>query len=171
MEGGFDFEEALVDQVVADGHGDATAEGEVVLHLGAAEIDVAIFQADFLVDDGVFGGREGRCLRVVEEEEGVGDELDFAGGHVGIGEAFATLAEDSGDGDDVLGTRGFGLGVGLGGDFLVEHDLRDAGAVAEVEEDEIAVVATAVDPAHEGDGFAGVGAAQVAAQVRALEGA
>ena len=35
---------------------DAAAEGEVVLHLGAAEVDVAIFEADFLVRDGVFGG-------------------------------------------------------------------------------------------------------------------
>ena len=99
----------------------------------------------------------------------MGDELDVAGGHVGIGEAFAAVAEDSGDGDDVLGTGGFGLGVGCGRDFFVEHDLRDAGAIAEVEEDEIAVVAAAIDPAHEGDGLAGVGAAEFAAGVRALE--
>ena len=142
---------------------------EVLLHLGAAEVDVAVLEADFLVGDGVFGGREGRRLRVVEEEEVVGDELDVAGGHVGIGEAFAAVAEDSRDGDDVLGARGFGLGVSFGGDFLVEDDLRDAGAVAEVEEDEVAVVAAAVDPAHEGDGLAGVGAAEFAAGVRALE--
>ncbi len=32
-EGGFDLEEALGDEVVADGHGDAAAQGEVVLHL------------------------------------------------------------------------------------------------------------------------------------------
>ena len=139
------------------------------LHLGAAEVDVAVLEADFLVGDGVFGGREGRCLRIVEEEEGMGDELYVAGGHIGIGEALAAVAEDSGDGDDVLGTRGFGLGVSFGGDFFVEDNLGDAGAVAEVEEDEIAVVAAAVDPPHEGDGLAGVGAAEFAAGVRALE--
>ena len=62
------------------------------------------------------------------------------------------------------------------GGFFVEDDLGDAGAVAEVEEDEIAVVAAAVDPAHERYGFAGVGlvnvtGAQVATHVGALEGA
>ena len=56
-----------------------------------------------------------------------------------------------------------------GGDLLVEDDLGDAGAVAQVEEDEVAVVAAAVDPAHEGDGLAGVGCAEFAAGVRALE--
>ena len=99
----------------------------------------------------------------------MGNERDFAGGHVGIGEAFAAVAEDSGDGDDVLGARGFGLGVGFGGDFLIEDNLGDAGAIAEIEEDEVAVVAAAVDPTHEGDGLAGVGAAEFAAGVRALE--
>ena len=67
---------------------------EVLLHLGAAEVDVAVLEADLFVGDGVFGGREGRGLCVVEEQELVGDELDVAGGHVGIGEAFAALAED-----------------------------------------------------------------------------
>ncbi len=135
----------------------------------AAKVDVAVLEADFLVGDGVFSGREGGRLRVVEEEERVGDELDFAGGHVGVGEAFAAVAEDSGDGDDVLGARGFGLGVSFGADFLIEDDLGDAGAVAEVEEDEIAVVAAAIYPTHEGDGLAGVGAAEFSAGVRALE--
>ena len=52
-----------------------------------------------------------------------------------------------------------------GGDLLVEDDLGDAGAVAQVEKDEVAVVAAAVDPAHEDYVLAGVGGAQVAAVV------
>jgi hypothetical protein len=84
------------------------------------------------------------------------------------GPRWRTLA---GDGDDVLGARGFGLGVGERGGFFVEDDLGDAGAVAEVEEDEVAVVAAAVDPAHEGNGLAGIGGAQVAAHLGALQGA
>ena len=47
-------------------------------------------------------------------------------------------------------TRGVGFGVG-GGDLLVDDDLGDSGAVAQVEEDEAAMVAAAVDPAHEND--------------------
>ena len=154
--GGFDFEEALFGEVVADSHGDFGAHDEVVLHGGPAEVDVAVFEADFLVGDGVFGGGERGCFGVVEEEEVVAYEFDFAGGQVGVGAAFAG-ADCACDGDDVLGAGLFGFGVGLGGEGFVENDLGDAGAVAEIEEDEVAVVAAAVDPAHEGGGFGGVG--------------
>ena len=50
---------------------------------------------------------------------------------------------------------------------LVEDDLGDAGAVAHVDEDEVAEVAAAVHPAHEDDARAGVGGAQSPAGVRA----
>ena len=147
-EGRFDLEEALGDEVVADGHGDAAAQREVVLHLGAAQVEVAVLQAHLFVGDGVFGGREGRRLGFVEQQQLVGDDFDLAGGHVGVFEARAAAADVAFDGDDVLGARGVGLVV-RGADLLVDDDLRDAGAVAQVEEDEVAVVAAAVDPAHQ----------------------
>jgi hypothetical protein len=53
--------------------------------------------------------------------------------------------------------------MAFGGQLFIEHDLADAGAVAEIEKDEVAVVAAAVDPAHEDDLLAGVGGAQVTA--------
>ena len=116
-EGGFDLEEALLDEVVADGHRDLAAQREVVLHLGAAQVEVAILEADFFVGDGVFGGGEGRRLRLVEEEEFVGDDFDLAGGHVGVIEPRAAAADLALDGDDVLRAGGFGLGVGFAGEL------------------------------------------------------
>jgi hypothetical protein len=66
-----------------------------------------------------------------------------------------------------------GFGVGLGGELVVNDDLRDAAAVAEIEEDEVAVVATAIDPTHEDDPTAGAGVVErdVAAEVGAFESA
>ena len=58
------------------------------------------------------------------------------------------------------------FGVAVGREFLVENNLGDAGAVAKVEEDEVAVIAAAVDPAHQDHLFAGVGGAQSAAKMR-----
>jgi len=55
------------------------------------------------------------------------------------------------------------------GQLLVEHDLGDAGAVAEVEKDEVAVIAAAVHPAHQNHLLAGVGGAQFAAKMRPFE--
>ena len=74
-------------------------------------------------------------------------------------------------GDDILGAHLLALGVAVGDKLLVENDLGDAAAVAEVEEDEVAVVAAAVDPAHEDDVLACVGGAQIAAEVGAFESA
>ena len=70
----FDLEEAVVGEVVADGAGDLVAELEVALQLGAAEVEVAVLEADLFVrDGGVVGDGEGRGLGVVEEEEIVRD--------------------------------------------------------------------------------------------------
>ena len=170
-EGGFDFEEAVVGQVGANGLRNSMAQGEVVLHLRAAEVEVAVLEADLFVGDGVVCDGEGRGLGVVEEEELVGDDFDEAGGHVGVGEAFSAETDFSFDGYDEFAAGGFGFGVGGGGGFLVEDDLGDAGAVAEVEEYEVAVVAATVDPAHEDDGLIILIDAEFAALMRALKGA
>ena len=50
-DGRFDFEEALRAEALADGASDVVAQVEVALHLGAAQVDVAIFEADFFVLD------------------------------------------------------------------------------------------------------------------------
>jgi hypothetical protein len=61
-----------------------------------------------------------------------------------------------------------GLGVAFGGEVFIEHHLRDPGAVAQVEEDEVAVIAAAIDPAHEDYIFAGVGGAKLPAGMGSL---
>ena len=148
---------------------DVVAQAEVALHLGAAQVDVAIFEADFFVLDGFFGGRERRQARVVEDEQLGGFDLDFAGGHLGVDGVGVAQADLADGGDDVLGPHLLALGVAVGRELFVENDLGDAGAVAQVEEDEIAVVAAAVDPAHQDHLFAGVGGAQFAAEMRPFE--
>ena len=44
--------------------------------------------------------------------------------------------------------------------LLVENNLGDAGAVAKIEEDEVAVIAAPVDPAHQDYGLPNVGEAR-----------
>jgi hypothetical protein len=141
---------------------------DIVLHFGTAQIEVAVLEADLFVLDGVFGGREGRNFGVVEDEELGGGDLDLAGFHLWVDDVGSAKADLTDGGDDVLGADVLGFGMALGRDFFVEDNLRDAVAVAQVEEDEVAVIAAAVDPAHEGDGFAGVGSAEFAAGMGAL---
>ena len=168
-DGRFDFEKALLREAFADGERNFVAQAEVALHLGAAQVDVAVLEADFFVLDGFFGGRKRRQARVVEDAQLGGLDLDFAGGHLGIDGVGVAQAHLAHGGDNVLGADLFALQVAFGRQLLVEDDLGDAGAVAEVEEDEVAVVAAAVDPAHQNHLLAGVGGAQVAAQMRPFE--
>ena len=168
-DGRFYLEEALLREAFAHGARDFVAQPEVALHLGAAQIDVAIFEADFFVLNGFFRGREGCEARVVEDADLGGLDLDFAGGHFGIDGVGIAEAHLPNGGDDVLGADLFTFQVAFRSQFLVEDDLGDAGAIAEVEEDEVAVVAAAIDPAHEDDLLAGVGGAEVAAHVGAFE--
>ena len=148
---------------------DVVAQLDVVLHLGAAQVEVAILQAHLFVGDVVVGGREGQRLAVVEDAQLVGDDFDFAGGDVrvdGVGVAQLDVADD---GDDVLGAQRLGLLVELGAGVGGDDDLGDAGAVAQIEKDEVAEIAAAVDPAHEDDFGAGVGGAQRAAHMSTLQ--
>ena len=89
-------------------------------------------------------------------------------GILGLMASLRAQADLADGGDDVLGPHLLALGVAVGRELLVEHDLGDAGAVAQVEEDEVAVIAAAVDPAHQHHLFAGVGGAQCAAEMRAF---
>ena len=68
--------------------------------------------------------------------------------------------------DDELGAQALGL---LLERRVADHDLRDAVAVAEVEEHDAAEIADAVDPAEQDDVLADVGGRQFAAGVGAGE--
>src|SRR5207247_1175511 len=63
----------------------------------------------------------------------------------------------------------FGFGVRFGLRFLVEDDLDDSGAITHVEEEQVAKVAAARDPAENDGGFASVGGAKSSAIVSAFQ--
>ncbi len=65
--------------------------------------------------------------------------LDFAGGQLGIG--FLPLYDVAFDRNDEFAARVLGLGVRFGLRFLVEDYLHDSGAIAHIEEQQIAEVA------------------------------
>jgi len=55
--------------------------------------------------------------------------------------------------------------------ILVKNNLRHAISVAQVNEDDAAVIATAMHPTHQHSMFAFIGGAQLSARVRPLEAA
>jgi hypothetical protein len=52
---------------------------------------------------------------------------------------------------------------------FVENNLRDSGAVPQIDKNDAAQIAAAVNPAHERDGFAGIGDAEFSATMSALQ--
>ena len=104
----------MVGEIVAYGSRDLVAKPEILLHLDPAEVEVAILQPNFFVRDSVFSGRKRRRLRLVEQQQFGGDDLDLAGIHARVFEARFAAAHRADSGDDILGTRGLGLGVGRG---------------------------------------------------------
>ena len=72
------------------------------------------------------------------------------------------------DAHNVFRAHLFGLVVRGGVHFGPADHLRDAGVVAEIEEDQVAQIAAAVHPSGQEDGLAGVTLAKLAAVVGAL---
>jgi hypothetical protein len=158
-DGRFDFEEALFVEEIAGGLGDAMAQLEVLGHFGAAQVQVAVGKAEIFVGDfGVEG--KGRDVRLVENGEGAGDDLDFAGGELWVFAAGEALDDAAGDLKDVFSAESVG-GFGDLREFLgAKDDLGEAFAVAEVDENHPTVVSARIDPACQGDLLADVFLAQ-----------
>jgi len=164
-----DLVEALGGEVVANGQRDAVAHLDVGVHLRASQVDVAVLQPHLFVDVGVgIAGRKRRHLALVEQLQAGGDHLDLAGIHLGIDGALIAQLDLAGDGQHVLAAHALHALVKLRAALFVEDNLGDAGAVAEIDKDQVAVIAAAVDPAHESDGLACIGGTQFAATMRPL---
>ena len=152
--GGFDFEEAVVAQIVAGEHGHAVTQLEVAAHGGAADVEVAVAHAEVVAAIAIVLDGEGRSLGLVEDNE-LGDfDFDVASGKFGV---LAGTLDDGASGlDDIFAAKATGFFTELGVGFHVEGELGDAIAVAEVDEGHASEVATALQPATKGDLLADV---------------
>ena len=147
---------------LANRHRDGAPGDEALRHLRATQVEVAVLEAQ------VFGGldpvldRERRRVRAVQDREGSRAHLDPSGREVRVHGVGAAGHDGPRDVDDELAPELLGEGedCGVGQELGVEDHLREARAVAEVDEYELAVVAAAVDPALQADRLACVGRAQ-----------
>jgi hypothetical protein len=83
----FHFQEALLVEIDAGGGGDFAAEAEVARHFRPAQIQIAVLQAQLLVDGlGHFRviHREGQHVGHVQHFQRGGGDFDFAGGDFGL---------------------------------------------------------------------------------------
>jgi hypothetical protein len=178
-EGRLELQAALVGEVVPRRAVDLVPELEGALQRRAAQIDVAVEEADLLARVDLVGHLERRRLCPVEDGGLDHDDLDLPRGELRVDGAdelvlllaplLAARAHGAADADDPLAAHRLAERVRVLRHVGVEDDLGHAVAVTQIDEDEAAVIAPALHPSEEDDLLADVGRAQLATAVGALQ--
>ena len=111
----------------------------------APQVEVAMVQAERLVD-ALLVELEGQHRRAVEQRQRVHAHLDLAGGKLGVHGLGRARSDHALHLDHELVAQLVGRGMGLGAVVGIEHQLDDAAAVAQVDEDQAAVIAARAPP-------------------------
>ncbi len=114
------------------------------LHPRPPQVEIAIFEAKVLVDRFVGVHLERRDLRPVEHVELADRHLDVAGAEARILGSRRAPPNRAADPQHVFVTQMLGLGEARM--LRIENDLRYAVVVAQVDENQPAMVAAAIDP-------------------------
>ena len=130
---------------------DPIPQPDVPLHLGSAQVDIAMLQPDLLPDWGVIVlvQLERRSVGGVQNPESLGNDLDRSSLQVGVVGVLGSPHYGPLHGDHILAPQRLCLGVGLRVGFRVEDDLRDSAAISEVQEQQPPEVTLAVHPSHQ----------------------
>ncbi len=173
QEGSLDLHEAALVEVVPDRLGDAVAQQQRSGCLGPTQVEVAVLEPQLLVDlAGVDAAvdQERRRLGAGQHLQRVGHDLDVSRRQPRSALVVGPRAHDAGHLHHVLAAHRAGRRERCGRVGLDYH-LGRAVAVPEVDEDQPAQVAAAVDPALQHDALAGVLTPQRAAVMRSHHGA
>ena len=139
---GLDLQETALVEGPAHGLGHRVAQLQVGEHLGTADVQIAPLHARDLIGlDAILNG-EGRRHRRVQHLYRIGQNFDLARDHVRVDRLRCTLAHAPGHLQHVLATQVLGrMEVLLAHAIGIDHHLSIAITVAQVDEDEAAVVA------------------------------
>ncbi|CAM2152284.1 conserved hypothetical protein [Paraburkholderia tropica] len=148
----FDVDEAERVEILAHGHRHAVTQTQVVLHLRTAQVEHAMREARGFREV-VVVELERRRDRRVQHHDFVAQHFDLAAREVGVDRAFRTIADQTLDLHAELVAHAFGDLEHLGA-IRVADDLNEAFAVAQVDEDNAAVVAAALHPSAQRNSLA-----------------
>ena len=133
QDGCLDLPESLAVHIITHGHRDAMPHAKRFLHLGPAQVEVAVFQAKVLGScDFVFDRKRGG-FRFAQNPELACDYLDFARFQIRILQTLVPHPDFAAGGNDKLGPQRFGGSMQIGVIFGIEYDLSDTLAVAQID--------------------------------------
>jgi len=157
--GRLDFHKPPRIEKLADALKDAVPGNQVVLHRRAADVQIAVLEPQVFRHIAAACGRCARHHRLVgngerqrirfgEHSQFRDQDLDASGLDVGVFRARQPLLDVAPDRDAVFGAQQGGLLADVVGRHLrAEDDLHDAAAVAQVDEQQAAVIPEGIHPA------------------------
>lgn len=166
--GGFDLEETLGVEEAADLLGHLVAQDHVALQGRTPQVEVAVFHAQVVAAVRILLDGEGGRLRLVEHRDLLGHHLDVARGHLGV--LGLALDDATRDLEHPLASHAGGHLADFGCRVLLDRDLRQTVAVAQVDECHGAEVSHFLHPPGEGDGLVYVAGSQTAARMGSVHG-
>ena len=162
---GLDLDKAVLIEIVTGDLRHAVTEHQILLQLTAAEIQIAVLQADVLGSLAVVHDLKGRHLALAQDLHGIRIDLHLAGGDLRIDAG--TDSHRTANGKDELVTAGCRLFEQCGVGGVVKSQLYEAGTVSQIQKQQVAQVSLLFDPTHNADSLA----CMVAAQITAIVGA
>ena len=147
----FDFEKAAVAEEAPRSLRRRVPHDEVGSDFGPPQVKIAVLQADVVRNLAVLVEREGRGFARVKDAQLADHDLNRPGLQLRVLHVAGPRLNLAAHRQNPLRAQLVRLGVRFGVDFRVEDNLGDAPAVAEVDEDNPAVVAAAKNPTHEND--------------------
>ena len=149
QDGRLHLDEALLVQVFAHFDGHLVAQFQVLAHSRAAQVEVAVFHAYIVASVRIVLDGKGRGERRIEHVQRGNDDFDIARRQVGVlAEAFV---HSTGCLYDIFTSQVVGAVAKVGVRLLVEHELGNAIAVAQVDEGHAAHLASALHPSGQRD--------------------
>ena len=161
-----EFEEAALAHAVAHLGDDPGALDDVPVQRFAPEVEKAVLQADVF---GIFGFAEDRQRQLLGHRQDLdlaGKNLDLAGRQVGVDRLGGSRLDRTVDAHDPLAAQGLGGLEGRG--IRIGDNLGHAIVVAQVDEEQAAMVADAMDPAGQADIGSDIGLPEGGAGVAAV---
>ena len=163
---GLIFGKALFGHAAAQGRDHLRAQHDVAVQGLAAQVEEAVFQPHVLGIVRLAEHRDGQLLGLRQHGDRLRIDLDLAGLKPGVDQPGVARLDRSIDADHPLGAHR--LRILEGGAVGVGDDLSHAVMVAQVDEQQAAVIAHAQHPARQADGRARVGRAKGGAGVAAV---
>src|SRR5262245_11080805 len=138
---------------------------ERILHLRPAKIQVSVLQAQVFRSRDLIFDWKGRGFGLTESPQLAHDDFNLTGLEVGILEALAADANPSRDCDHEFRSQALGTAVQFRVNFGNGNDFSNAFPVAQIQENELAVITPTVNPTHQHNVFFLNGGSQIAACV------